>query len=208
METFLTVPVERRRMFCEEAHARLGLAPASIEKDFWVCWTLRALFRLPAWDGHLTFKGGTSLSKGWGLIARFSEDIDVVIDRAFLGFGEEVLSRSRRDRLRDACRLNVQYAMLPALAQHIHDHLPGGLDWDLASADHTEDPEYLTLLFRYPTAFAESATYLRPFVKMEFGGRADTEPVEMPFNDLINGVVSSYSVPRIYPIDRTTGKLT
>ena len=58
-----------------------------MEKDLWVSWTLRALFRLPSSGPYLTFKGGTSLSKGWKLIDRFSEDIDIVINREFLGFG-------------------------------------------------------------------------------------------------------------------------
>lgn len=57
-----------------------------IEKDWWVTAVLRALFRLPYAD-HISFKGGTSLSKCWRLIDRFSEDIDIAIDREFLGFG-------------------------------------------------------------------------------------------------------------------------
>ena len=77
METFLQLPAGERRQLCNEARARLGLPAASIEKDFWVCWTLRELFALPSCEGHLTFKGGTSLSKGWQLIDRFSEDIDL-----------------------------------------------------------------------------------------------------------------------------------
>ena len=86
MESFIRLPDAERRVYCEQAAARLGLPAASIEKDFWVCWTLRILFGLPEWGSHLTFKGGTSLSKGWQLIERFSEDIDVVIDRDALGF--------------------------------------------------------------------------------------------------------------------------
>jgi len=63
MNTFIRLPAERQRLFYEEGRQRLGLAPASIEKDFWVCWTLRELFNLPEWGERLTFKGGTSLSK-------------------------------------------------------------------------------------------------------------------------------------------------
>ncbi|MEI7833859.1 MAG: nucleotidyl transferase AbiEii/AbiGii toxin family protein [bacterium] len=180
MDTFFEFPIERRRILCEESYERLGLVPSSIEKDIWVCWVLRELFSLPKWQGQLTFKGGTSLSKGWQLISRFSEDIDVVIDRAFLGFSEESLSRSRRDKLRDACRQNVQEELLPALIQRVSTSLPDGLTWKLYPVDKTEDPEQLTLLFQYPTAFAGSSTYLQPIVKIELGGRADTEPVEMP----------------------------
>jgi predicted nucleotidyltransferase component of viral defense system len=73
MEEFIQMTMERRRRFCEEAQAKLGLPAASIEKDFWVCWTLRELFGLPEDGPHLTFKGGTSLSKAWKLIERFSE---------------------------------------------------------------------------------------------------------------------------------------
>ena len=87
MDSFLLLPDDRRRALCEEAGRVLGLSAGSVEKDFWVCWTLRTLFELPVSGPHLTFKGGTSLSKGWKLIQRFSEDIDIVIDRNFLGFG-------------------------------------------------------------------------------------------------------------------------
>ncbi len=87
MDAFLTLPADHQREACREAEARTRLRAASIEKDFWVCWTLRELFTLPEWGPYLTFKGGTSLAKAWQIIDRFSEDIDVVIDREFLGFG-------------------------------------------------------------------------------------------------------------------------
>lgn len=180
MDNILRYDAEQRRRLFAEASARLDMGAASIEKDFWVCWTLRELFRLPGWENAFTFKGGTSLSKGWHLISRFSEDLDVVIGRAFLGYGEENMSRNQRDRLRDACRQHIQEVLLPALRQHLHECLPTALDWNLISADVMEDREQLTLLLRYPALFASSTGYLRPVVKMEFGGRADTEPVEMP----------------------------
>ncbi len=91
------VPGASRRV-CEESGAQLGLAPGSVEKDFWICWTLRELFALEGIGEGLTFKGGTSLSKGWKLIQRFSEDIDVVISRALLGFSG--------DRATDAPKLS------------------------------------------------------------------------------------------------------
>ncbi len=80
------MPAERRRLTCTEAGAKLNLSELAVEKDFWVCWTLQKLFGLAEWGGHLTFKRGTSLSKCWNLIERFSEDIDIVIDRNVLGF--------------------------------------------------------------------------------------------------------------------------
>ena len=91
----------RAEIFAETA-ARKGLAEAIIEKDFWVCWTLQQLFSIPALKGRLLFKGGTSLSKIFHAINRFSEDIDLAVDYAALGFTgsrdprQEGISRTKR----------------------------------------------------------------------------------------------------------------
>lgn len=180
MNAFLSFTADRRRIICEEGQQRLGLVPASIEKDYWVCWVLRELFRLPVWGEMLTFKGGTSLSKGWQLISRFSEDIDIVIDRDFLGFGGETLSSNRQGKLRDACSKRIQTELQPALEQRVREVLPEDMEWSLVAADAAEDPDLQTLLFRYPSVFAGSITYLRPLVKIELGARSETEPVESP----------------------------
>lgn len=180
MDDFLRLPAERQRTFYEEAQARLGLAAASIEKDFWVCWTLRVLFGLPGWGEQLSFKGGTSLSKGWRLISRFSEDIDVVIDREFLGFGGEDLSSNRQKKLLTECSRRIQTELWPELEQRLRKVLPEGLAWELVPADEEEDPDRQTLLFHYPSVFAEQAAYVRRVVKVELGARSDTEPIETP----------------------------
>src|ERR1700720_521656 len=104
MNGYIELNRDDRRLLCEQARAELGLPAESIEKDFWVCWTLRELFTLAEWGQRLTFKGGTSLSKGWKLIERFSEDIDVVIDREFLGFGAEHLGSKQMSKLQKVCR--------------------------------------------------------------------------------------------------------
>lgn len=179
MNSFPILPTERRRVLFEEAQARLGLTAASIEKDFWVCWTLRELFGLPLWGEQLTFKGGTSLSKGWRLIARFSEDIDVVIDRDFLGFGGE-LGSTRQKKLLKECRRRIQTELWPALEERFRAALPGDLAWQLMPADEDEDPDQQTLLFEYPSVFEEGFAYVRRVVKIELGARSDTEPVEAP----------------------------
>src|SRR3972149_9652592 len=117
------MPADRRRQVCTQTGAQLNLADVAVEKDFWVCWTLQKLFSLPEWGEHLTFKGGTSLSKGWKLIERFSEDIDVVIDRDALGFDGErspvtaAGSNERRRRLealRTACQTSIRDVLHPA----------------------------------------------------------------------------------------------
>ena len=71
MKEFIAMPEERRRLVCTETGAKLNLFEIAVEKDFWVCWTLHKIFGLPEWGEHLTFKGGTSLSKCWNLIDRF-----------------------------------------------------------------------------------------------------------------------------------------
>ena len=60
--------------------AKMGLTDAIVEKDFWVCFVLDYLFRRSKWKNDIAFKGGTSLSKAYGLIERFSEDIDIILD--------------------------------------------------------------------------------------------------------------------------------
>src|SRR5579862_8501226 len=103
MNTFIKKSSEEKAQAFKEAEQPLGIPARIIEKDFWVCWTLKELFALPEHGTRLTFKGGTSLSKGWKLIARFSEDIDVVIDRDSLGFPGERLSRGQLEKLKEAC---------------------------------------------------------------------------------------------------------
>ena len=180
MDTFITLPEERRRLICEEAGNLLGLAPASVEKDFWVCWTLRELFTLPVWGEQLAFKGGTSLAKGWKLINRFSEDIDIAISREFLGFPGEKLSNKSRKRLVKTCSERINNELLPALAQHFQRRIPATAKWSLAPAAKEEDPDQQTLLFEYPRAFNENAAYIQPVVRIEMGARSATEPIESP----------------------------
>ena len=95
-DDFVKLNPEERRIFFEGTATPRNIQAQIVEKDFWVCRTLKELFRMPVVGEHLIFKGGTSLSKVFKLIERFSEDIDVSIDRAFLGFGgpAEGFSRS------------------------------------------------------------------------------------------------------------------
>jgi len=185
MDTFLQFSDEQRRRMCEVAGSIIGLDAPSIEKDFWVCFTLRELFALPDSGVHLTFKGGTSLSKCWALIERFSEDIDVVIDREFLGFGggqgpEAAPSHKKRDErlaaLKAACQTYIRDDMAPALARRFSESLPAGLAWKLVQDPADRDGQ--TLLFEYPRVF--TSPYLRSVVKIELGARSDTEPSATP----------------------------
>ena len=113
MDAYLQLSPADQAAACNECSRRLSLEPVSVEKDFWVCWILRELFALPDIGQHLTFKGGTSLSKAWGLIRRFSEDIDLVVDKEALGFGGDAApekapsKKKRRDRLEALMELSL-----------------------------------------------------------------------------------------------------
>jgi len=74
VDNFVRLPQDERRVYFEQTAARLGLSAQIIEKDFWVCWSLKRLFALDEFRDHLTLKGGTSLSKVYNVIERFSED--------------------------------------------------------------------------------------------------------------------------------------
>lgn len=173
---------ERRDLFLGAA-ARLGTAVQNVEKDFWVCWTLDALFNgLPADGPRLLFKGGTSLSKAFGLISRFSEDIDITVFRDDLGQGIEAADldglsgkkrRARLDAIRDACQgyiaglLTTQFTDIAATA------IPGGRFRLEADPD---DKDGQTLLFWYPAVTAADGDYIRAAVKIEAGAKSALDP--------------------------------
>jgi predicted nucleotidyltransferase component of viral defense system len=87
MLEFARLPLDQRVSYFQEVANRRGLTRLIPEKDFWVCFSLRLLFSTPALVDKFVFKGGTSLSKVFGIIKRFSEDIDLSVDPDWLGFG-------------------------------------------------------------------------------------------------------------------------
>lgn len=182
MNEFIQASNDRRQVLCERAGERMRLPPASVEKDFWVCWTLWRLFALPKWDQALTFKGGTALSKAWGLIERFSEDIDIVIDRHALGYIEADApesgkqSRRRLEALKREAQRVVRDEILPSLRENIQTALSPNNAWKIEL--DPDDPDLQSLLFTYPCVFTDRTTYIRPVVKIEMGARSDTEPAE------------------------------
>ena len=171
---------DQRALFAAAAE-RLLLPAYMVEKDAWVCWTLKRLFDLPAAREHFIFKGGTSLSKVWKVIERFSEDIDISLSRDWLGYAgaqdPEVSSgkeRKRRlDGLAEICAQKLSSEVLPALHTQFSKEL-GGKGWSLKIAE--DDAQ--TLLFFYPSVFVEAAgDYVRPVVRIEGGARSDCWPV-------------------------------
>ncbi len=164
----------RKRTIIEEVAARQGLPTQAVEKDWWVTQCLRAIFQSSV-ASHIIFKGGTSLSKGWGLIDRFSEDIDLSIDRELLGFSGE-LSKSQITKLRKrSCEF-----VSKDLATIVQDGLSafGAKDFEMhipPSPNSDTDPQ--TIYVTYPS-LVPMLDYLPARVKIEVGARALMEPIE------------------------------
>ena len=173
---------ERRDLFLSAA-ARLGTAVQHVEKDFWVCWTLDVLFNgLPKGNPRLLFKGGTSLSKAFGLIARFSEDIDITVFRDDLGHNAdtaklEAMSGKRRRAHLDAIRLSCQAYINGPLTEQFGAAaaaaIPSGR-FQLQS--DPDDADKQSLLFWYPAVTARAGDYIRSAVKIESGARSAIDP--------------------------------
>ncbi len=184
MERFLALSSrDRNQAFAQVATAR-GLQSTSIEKDFWVTLALRELFAIEGLAEHLTFKGGTSLSKAWHLIDRFSEDVDLTLARELLDLGsagdpETATSNSeRRRRVERVIAASETYVAGPlsrALDARLRSIIPSDEEWSLRQdAEETQ-----TLLFHYPRRRARTEpAYLAPAVRLEFGARSDPWPVE------------------------------
>jgi len=174
MDSFAKLTEAERRPYVEETANRRNSTNSAIEKDFWVCWTLQHLFSLQGVP-EMCFKGGTSLSKVFGLIHRFSEDIDISLDRAAFGFigerdlAKKDLSNEKRKQLNKELRAAIHdeavIRILPKLKESFISII-GKSEWDLKASD--EQNEEMTLLFSYPRAF-EYIDYLRPQIKIEFG---------------------------------------
>lgn len=174
-------PNDRLDLFLTTAN-RLGTQIGNVEKDFWVCWTLNALYQArPAGGPRLLFKGGTSLSKAYGLIERFSEDIDITVFRDDLDAAAsveelEALSnkkrRARLDAIGDACRAYVTGALHEFLSAHLADATDGTGRIEIDQAD----PDGQTLLVCYPEVEPRSGAYVRPAVRIESGAKSALDP--------------------------------
>ena len=176
-EDFLSLDAREQGDILRTFAARSGRAAVILEKDVWICWVLRTLFSIP--DRHpMAFKGGTSLSKVYRIIDRFSEDLDITLDYRFFNddfdpFGSGV-SKTGIKRFSDRLKAHVQcYArdlVAPALDVATERLVTAGRH----EIHIGEDGE--TIRFTYPSAVEEPHAYLRSEVLLEFGGRNVTDP--------------------------------
>ncbi len=186
MNKFASLPHKEKRAYFEVAAANLNIMPQLVEKDFWVCWILKVLFSLPEIGEHLTFKGGTSLSKCYDVIKRFSEDIDISIERSFLSGShpmepdKEEGNKENQKRLKElhvACTKKIDDVIFPALKKSIASVLIDKKEWKLEL--DVEDKDGQTILFVFSHAMTSHAeSYIRSSVKIALGARSDHWPVE------------------------------
>ena len=178
MIKFLQIPDDEKRKIYQDVSNEIGVPPQAVEKDVWVTLMLRVVFSSEL-APHLIFKGGTSLSKAFDLIKRFSEDIDLGIDRRYLGFEGE-LSKGQIRKLRRASHTFVSGELMELLKKQLDEH---GVDERLYElvVENTQisdqDPE--TILVNYKSLYEENEIpYLQPKIKIEVSARSLIEPYQ------------------------------
>ncbi|WP_038249675.1 nucleotidyl transferase AbiEii/AbiGii toxin family protein [Ghiorsea bivora] len=160
---------ERKELFSETA-AQKNMSAAVVEKDFWVCWSLSKIFAHDELAKQLMFKGGTSLSKVFHLIERFSEDIDLILDWRIVS-GEDPndeRSKSKQDKFNKATNKNTQVYIAGDLLTMVRSVIS-----PVCSCVIAEDDSHV-INIQYPAAFSDE--YLRPEIRLEIGPLASWFP--------------------------------
>jgi hypothetical protein len=175
---FLKLPPNERRVYFEQAGIQQNISPIVLEKDFWVCWLLGILFQTE-FAKSLVFKGGTSLSKVYGVINRFSEDIDLSLAPSILELPQAGRTRTQADKwmkaAEAACGRIIETVVMPVLEERTASVLgPADERW-LTFLDATRASSPI-VLFHYPTALPDGFSYLPRSVRLEFGSLTDQQP--------------------------------
>ncbi|PCH75296.1 MAG: hypothetical protein COB98_09180 [Flavobacteriaceae bacterium] len=183
MKKFIQLGKKDKLNIFNQVSEKTGLPSSAIEKDWWVTLSLNIIFSL-SYSKHIVFKGGTSLSKAWNLIERFSEDIDLVIDRKYLGFEGE-LSKTQVKKLRKTSCSFIGKEFYEDINSKLLEL--GVQNYELVVQETNDsDTDPLVIELRYES-LTETAEYLKPRVLIEVGSRSLMEPVE---NKTITSMVS------------------
>lgn len=168
-----------RQILFQNTAARKGMPAAIIEKDFWVCLALDYLFHKSSWKNHFAFKGGTSLSKAYGLIERFSEDIDLILDWRTIGYG---INQPWEDRS-NSKQVKFNEEANSRAADFLRNSFLPAFRADMSEILGTEATVYIgqddsqTVNFKYPCEF-EDASILR-VIRLETGALAAWTPTQL-----------------------------
>ena len=189
MNNLLELPHNERAQLFQEAAARSEniKLPIIIEKDFWVCWILDQIFSNPLLAQNTTFKGGTSLSKCYNIIDRFSEDCDLTLSKQYIGITADndpitastLSQRNKRlEKLTEAVKTKVTHDVKPLLIELFKKNFSpyfNNTEWRLET-DHADEQ---SLIFHYPKSFERNpGEYIQSSIKLEFGARGDNSPCE------------------------------
>ena len=178
MNNYFQLSKEQQRMVLTQAANKTGLPVQAVEKDLWVTVVLQIVFSLPI-ANRLVFKGGTSLSKVWKVIRRFSEDIDLAIDPSIWGF-EGDLTKKQIKRLRKTSSIFVRDELCRSLQKAVSE--TGMEQWLQVESDPDGEgdgtyPEPRVIHISYKSLFDEDLPYLNSEVKLEIGARSLLEPM-------------------------------
>jgi len=176
MKNIAKAPRKDREALFRNTAEKYGITKAIIEKDFWVCWTLMYLFNKSPWKNYFAFKGGTSLSKGYELIERFSEDIDLVLNWRLLGYSIEApwKDRSKTKQSKFNVEINskasdfLERVMLPRIKKDFDDELTDGFKLFI------DDKDTQTLCFEYPKSYDDAS--ILNLIRLEIGPLAAWTP--------------------------------
>jgi len=206
-DAFLHLPVADRREALNLAADQSGRPAHLLEKDVWVVWALAALYG-SALGERLVFKGGTSLSKAYGVIGRFSEDVDLTYDiRAIapdlVGANDEALPKTRSEEKRWSSEVRKRLPeWVTGTAQPI---IAGALTAETLDATIRVEDEKLFIDYE---PIAAGSGYVAPSVMLEFGARSTGEPASLrdiscDASGFVEQVVFPTARPRVMHAERT-----
>lgn len=177
-ESFINLDAEAKLSFLSRAAIESAQSAFYLEKDIWIVWTLQQLFNAP-FGGNIVFKGGTSLSKAYDIIDRFSEDIDITYDIRTIASdltAESVIPETNSQARKWTKEIRGRLAIW--VENEVKPMLENALRRDMLEAVVSVDDHVLSL--KYNPLTETSSKYIQPFVLLEFGARSTGEPT----NDL------------------------
>ena len=205
MIKWLNIPDNTKRNAYIQIAEQTGMSAFAVEKDWWVSRTLEIIFRMDI-ARHLVFKGGTSLSKAWNLIQRFSEDIDLAIDREYFFKSEKKKKKKEITALRKEASLFSTGIFFDELKEEFQKRGFNGLEFKVIEAkDSDQDPRIIEIY--YPNVIAQPSEYMLPRVQIEIGCRSLREPFSIQtFGALVDEVFADkdfaepfFQVPTVNP---------
>jgi len=202
---FITLTEKQKKDIFQGVATEQGMTPFAVEKDWWVSRTLEIIFQMKI-AKHLVFKGGTSLSKAWKLIHRFSEDIDLAIDREFFEGYSGDISKTKISKLRKEAGLYATGTFFEELQDEFKKKGYDNLEFMVINTgDSDQDPRVIEIY--YPNVIQATTEYIKPRVQIEVSCRSLREPFTVKsFGSLVDEMYSDlefadplFEVPTVNP---------